>query len=66
MRQPLESGVSIFDTEKRNSILNFRIEAELLIFIAQTGMNLAQAVGLKRESYRWKSDGDDVEVFRVY
>lgn len=65
-RAPLVDHQSLFDGHKRSGILNLRIEAELLIFIAQTGMNLAQASMLERESYRWKSIGDDLEVFRVY
>lgn len=29
-------------------------------------MNLTQASALERETYRWKSNGDNLEVFRVY
>lgn len=65
-RAPLPDGESLFDRHKRSAILNQRIEAELLIFIAQTGMNLTQAASLEIESYRWKSSGEDLEVFRVY
>lgn len=65
-RAPLTEDESLFDRHKRSGILNQRIEAELLIFIAQTGMNLTQAASLKKESYRWKSNGEDLEVFRVY
>ena len=65
-RAPLNDSESLFDRHKRSGILNLRIEAELLIFIAQTGMNLTQAAILEKESYRWKSNGDDLEVFRVY
>jgi len=65
-RAPLNDSEGLFDRHKRSGILNQRIEAELLIFIAQTGMNLTQAASLERESYRWKSNGDDLEVFRVY
>tara|TARA_Y100001956_G_scaffold82964_1_gene107385 strand:+ start:1385 stop:3115 length:1731 start_codon:yes stop_codon:yes gene_type:complete len=65
-RAPLAANESIFARHKRSGILNLRIESELLIFIAQTGMNLTQASSLERESYRWKSNGDDLEVFRVY
>lgn len=65
-RAPLKDGESLFDTYKRSGILNLRIESELLTFIAQTGMNSAQATSLLREDYRWKSNGDDLEVFRVY
>jgi len=65
-RASLTDGKSLFDRHKRSGILNQRVEAELLIFIAQTGMNLTQAASLERESYRWKSNGEDHEVFRVY
>ena len=65
-RAPLTESESLFDRHKRSGILNLRIESELLIFIAQTGMNLTQASALERETYRWKSNGDDLEVFRVY
>jgi len=65
-RAPLNDSESLFDRHKRSGILNMRVECELLIFIAQTGMNLTQAASLEKESYRWKSNGDDLEVFRVY
>lgn len=65
-RQPLEENISLLETHKRSSILNLRIESELLIFLAQTGMNLSQAVALSKSTYRWQSDGEDYEVFRVY
>ena len=65
-RAPLKHDESLFDRHKRSAILNLRVEAELLIFIAQTGMNLSQAASLEKERYRWKSNGEDIEVFRVY
>lgn len=65
-RAPLKEDESLFDRHKRSGILNLRIESELLIFIAQTGMNLTQAASLEKESYRWKTNGEDLEVFRVY
>jgi len=65
-RQALPEGVSLFEVNKRSNILNLRIEAELLVFLAQTGMNLAQAVLLKSEDYRWQTNGEDYDVFRVY
>ncbi|MBA6100596.1 MULTISPECIES: site-specific integrase [Pseudomonas] len=52
--------------EKRKSLVNLRIEVEILIFISQTGMNLSQAARLKVGSFRYKTDGDDVVVYRVY
>lgn len=51
---------------KRHSVVNLRIEAELLIFIAQTSMNLSQASKLKRGEFRFQSTGDDTLVYRVY
>lgn len=65
-RKPLQDHESLFDRHKRSGIINLRIEAELLIFLAQTGMNLRQAADMERDSYRWKSDGGELEVFRVY
>lgn len=65
-RQALAENTSLLETYKRSSILNLRIESELMIFIAQTGMNLSQAVALSKNNYRWQSDGEDYEVFRVY
>lgn len=53
-------------TRTRFSLINLRIEAELLIFIAQTGMNLAQAHKLKRGRFRYQTEGEDVLVYRVY
>jgi len=46
----------------RYPVVNLRIECELLIFISQTGMNLAQAHKLKRQPFRYQSAGDDVLV----
>jgi len=65
-RAPLEDGESILDDIRRTRLLTLRVEAELLIFIAQSGMNLAQACQLKRESYRWQTDGEDLVAYRVY
>jgi hypothetical protein len=53
-------------TLKRPNLLNLRIESELLIFISQTGMNLAQAYRCKREKFRYQSDNDEVLVYRTY
>ena len=51
---------------KRHSLANLRIECELLIFIAQTGMNLSQAANLKKGKFRYKTHDDEVLVYRVY
>jgi hypothetical protein len=46
----------------RFPLVNIRIEAELLVFIAQTGMNLSQAHNLRRTQYSYKSTIDGYEV----
>jgi integrase len=46
----------------RSSLLNMRIEAELLVFIAQTGMNLTQAYKLKLRQFSFKSSIDGYEI----
>ena len=53
--------------EARAAMLNIRIEAELLIFIAQTGMNLEQAFRLELEDFRYKShlDGYQVKAYKA-
>lgn len=50
----------------RHPLINLRIEAELLIFIAQTGMNLAQAQGLRMGRFRYQSHLDGYRVYRIY
>lgn len=46
----------------RFPLVNFRIVAELLVFIAQTGMNLAQAHNLRCTQFSYKSTVDGFEV----
>jgi len=46
----------------RYLIVNLRIEAELLVFIAQTGMNLAQAHQLRIDQYSYTSSTDGYQV----
>lgn len=65
-RAPLADGDSVVDDARRRRLLTLRVEAELLIFIAQSGMNLAQAANLRRESYRWQSEDEDIVAYRVY
>ncbi|EPA94925.1 hypothetical protein PG5_45710 [Pseudomonas sp. G5(2012)] len=50
----------------RHQIINLRLEAELLIFIAQTGMNLAQAHTLKLSNFKYSSHIDGYVVRRVH
>lgn len=46
----------------RYPLVNLRIVAELLVFIAQTGMNLSQAHQLRRTQYSYKSTIDGFEI----
>lgn len=50
----------------RHPVMNLRIEAELLIFIAQTQMNLAQAYKLRTGSFSYQSHLNGYQVRRVY
>ena len=50
----------------RYSVMNLRLEAELLIFIAQTGMNLAQAHKLRAGNFRFRSHLGGYQVLRTY
>lgn len=56
-RAPIETSDVI---RRRAAIFNLRLEAELLLFCAQTGMNLAQAAQLERVRFRFQTDGEDV------
>ncbi|WP_454838356.1 hypothetical protein [Pseudomonas mohnii] len=50
----------------RYPLLNLRMVAELLIFIAQTGMNLAQAYKVKTGKFSYKSDRSGYSVRRIF
>lgn len=52
--------------ERRAQLLNLALEAQLLIFIAQTGMNLEQAFKLQVEDFRYISylDGYRVSAYK--
>lgn len=50
----------------RSPLINLRIEAEMLIFIAQTGMNLSQAHKLRVGRFSYQSYIDGYQVRRVY
>jgi len=65
-RAALSANVKAIDDPKRFSLFNLRVQSELLIFVAQTGMNLGQAAKLRRDTYRWQTVGDDLLAFRVY
>ena len=49
----------------RHSVVNLRIEAELLMFIAQTGLNLSQAHKLRMDQFNYTSHLDGYQV-RTY
>lgn len=53
------------DLGKRYPLANLRIEAELMIFIAQTGMNLTQAQNLELRQFSYASHSDGFQV-RAY
>ncbi|RYH70969.1 MAG: site-specific integrase [Alcaligenaceae bacterium] len=46
----------------RKSLVNMRIQAELLMFIGQTSMNLAQAFQLELKRFNYSSDVDGYKV----
>lgn len=48
--------------KSRSALINLRIEAELLIFISQTGINLQQAFLLKIESFKYVSHIDGYRI----
>jgi hypothetical protein len=52
--------------QARSDLINLRINAELLIFVGQSGMNLTQAQAEPRAEYRWQTDDQDYIVRAVY
>jgi integrase len=50
----------------RYPLVNLRISAELLIFIAQTGMNISQAIRLRLTNFRYESSTDGYRIYRTY
>jgi hypothetical protein len=50
---------------RRRNLVNLRIEAEFLIFIAETSINGTQAQGLIREDFRW-SASDEKGYVKAY
>ena len=50
----------------RHSIMNVRIEAEILIFIAQTQMNLTQVLELRYSKVSYQSTGNGYRVANIY
>ncbi|QIN60322.1 hypothetical protein SBC1_02970 [Caballeronia sp. SBC1] len=65
-RDELEDGILLTDARGRASILNLRVDVELLIFISQTRMPKKQASMLRQEDYRWKKSADGFDVYRTF
>lgn len=65
-RRALTEDESLLDSYKRSNPINVRIEAELMIFMSQTNMNLAQARNLNFCEFRLMTKDDEYEVFTVY
>jgi hypothetical protein len=61
LREAWEADTSL---KTRHSIVNLRVESELLIFIAQTGINLAQAIKLKTGQFHYASHLNGYQVRR--
>lgn len=61
-----ERWQSDYSWRTRHPLMNLRIEAEMLIFISQTGMNLAQAHKLKRGNFRYASHNDGYLVRKIF
>lgn len=50
----------------RRPVINLRLEAELLLFISQTGMNLSQAIRYTTCDFSYSSHNDGYQVRRRY
>jgi hypothetical protein len=61
-----EPYITTYSITNRHPLLNLRIEAELLIFIAETGMNLATAYALPYSKFSFKSISGGYELRRIY
>lgn len=51
--------------DARAPLINTRIQAELLLFCAQTSMNLSQVTNLRRTKFSYQTDGEDM-VAKAY
>lgn len=65
-REARSAALENFSFISRLPLLKLKIEAEMLIFIAQTGMNKAQAAKIKTGKFTYKSDTDGYTVRRLY
>lgn len=64
LRAELPEGAPL--TPARRGLINLRIEAELLIFISQTGMNLSQAFYLKMSDFKYRSTKNELAIIKVF
>jgi len=51
-------ATTIISSKSRLTLAKLRVRAELMIFIFQTGINLSQAINLKRQPFKYKSSGE--------
>ncbi|WP_296130411.1 hypothetical protein [Pseudomonas sp. Ga0074129] len=68
-KKPLiKRAIRMADTSwgSRYSVMNLRIEAEILIFIAQTQMNLTQVLELPNDKFTYQSVSNGYRVDRLY
>lgn len=67
MAQKRRAGITCGEWRiARHSLINLRIEVEMLIFISQTGINLAQASELSVEKFRYRSFQGGYKVTGIY
>ncbi len=58
-----ERRATDISNKARAILINLRLDAEVLIFINQTGGNLTQVLRLTGSQFRYQSDGDYLHVF---
>lgn len=58
-----ERRANDISNKARAQLINLRLDAELLIFINQTGSNLTQALQLNGSQFRYQSDGNYLHLF---
>lgn len=58
-----ERRASDLSNSARARLINLRLDAEVLVFINQTGCNLTQALRLMGSKFRYQSEGDYLRLF---
>lgn len=58
-----ERRANDISNKARAALINLRLDAELLIFVNQTGSNLTPALQLTGSQFRYQSDGDYLHLF---